>query len=439
MNADCFPTGTTDWPKAVLGKALATVNPRYLVKRDAEYAFVEMASVAPNFDGVQEIGMRKFEGSGLSRFRVDDTLFAKITPCPENGKIAFVSELPTEIGIGSTEFIVLSPRQGCHPRFLYHLLCSHEVRGRAVARMEGSTGRQRVPDDVFEKRLLIPVTPLPEQIAIAHVLDAVDAGIERVRASAKQAAVVRQGLLTKLLSVGLRADGRLRDTAGEPRLFVKNGLGLTPRDWRISTVGMEFDLQTGFTLNAERRPRYLRRRYLRVANVQRDDLDLSDVQELEAADSEFLPRVLDVDDLLVVEGHADRMQIGRCALVIPEAAGMTFQNHLFRLRTKGGVRPSFGCLWLNSTFAQRYWNARCGTSSGLNTINQRMLRRLAVPVPSDPEQRAIEEIVACQRQHLEALNHQLQTLRNLKRSLMYELLSGKKRLSPDRVMSSIPA
>lgn len=118
---------------------------------------------------------------------------------------------------------------------------------------------------------------------------------------------------------------------------------------------------------------------------------------------------------------------------------MTFQNHLFRLRTKGGVRPSFGCLWLNSTFAQRYWNARCGTSSGLNTINQRMLRRLAVPVPSDPEQRAIEEIVACQRQHLEALNHQLQTLRNLKRSLMYELLSGKKRLSPDRVMSSIPA
>lgn len=87
----------------------------------------------------KNIDTRKMEGSGLSRFKVGDTLFAKITPCPENGKVAFVDSLPAELGIGSTEFIVLAPRDDCNPRFLYHLVCSHAVRGRAAARMEGST------------------------------------------------------------------------------------------------------------------------------------------------------------------------------------------------------------------------------------------------------------------------------------------------------------
>jgi type I restriction enzyme S subunit len=187
VQTDCFPEATPDWAKSPVG-ALAEINPRYPIRKGQEYPFIEMAAVAENFGGIQSIDLRKMEGSGLTRFKAGDTLFAKITPCPENGKVAHVRSLPAEVGLGSTEFIILSPKEDCDPRFLYHLLCCHAVRGRATARMEGSTGRQRVPDDVFKKHLMIPV-PLPEeQAAIARILDAVDTAIERTREAGEGAA-----------------------------------------------------------------------------------------------------------------------------------------------------------------------------------------------------------------------------------------------------------
>jgi type I restriction enzyme S subunit len=421
MQTDCFPDAASDRDKKPIGK-LATINPRYKSFKGREYPFIEMAAVAEQFGGIQYITTLNFEGSGLAKFKVGDTLFAKITPCPENGKVAFVGDLPDELGIGSTEFIVLSPRECCGPRFLYHLACCHEVRGRAIGRMEGSTGRQRVPDDAFKKRLIVPAPSLEEQAAIARILDAVDTAIERAQDATNRAQELRRSLLQSLLSVGLDRKGLVRNRSHHEFAVYRHAR--FPQAWQPSSIGAEFDLQTGFTLNESRRPRYRVRRYLRVANVQRDHLSLHDVAELEARDTEFALRRLELNDLLVVEGHADRMQIGRCAAVSPEAVGLTFQNHLFRLRTRGRVISEFAVLWMNSEFAQRYWNARCATSSGLNTINQGMLLRMFLPVPDEREQSRIIDVVQSQRTHLEALTGEQRALNDLKRSLMHDLLTG---------------
>jgi len=176
MQIDCFPQVIVAWKKSCVSQ-LADINPRYPIQKGREYPFVEMAAVGENFTGILRLGIRRMEGSGLARFKVGNILFAKITPCPENGKVAFVESLPADFGLGSTEFIVLAPKATCQPRFLYHLLCCHSVRGRAVARMEGSTGRQRVPDDVFRKWLVVPVPPPDEQAAIAQILDTIDIAI----------------------------------------------------------------------------------------------------------------------------------------------------------------------------------------------------------------------------------------------------------------------
>ena len=158
MQTDCFPTASSDWPKVPIAE-LGEVNLRYPIDKGRDYPFVEMASVGENFAGILKFDLRRPAGSGLARFKTHDTLFAKITPCPENGKVAFVTALPGPLGLGlgSTEFIVLSARPTAEARFLYHLVCSHAVRGRAIARMEGSTGRQRVPGSVFANRLMVPV------------------------------------------------------------------------------------------------------------------------------------------------------------------------------------------------------------------------------------------------------------------------------------------
>ena len=423
MQTDCFPTTAPEWPKVPVSK-LAEVNPRYAAQPGRDYPFVEMASVGEAFAGILRFGRRKLEGSGLARFKAGDTLFAKITPCPENGKVAFVSELPDTLGLGSTEFTVLSPRSGTNARFLYHLLCSHPVRGRAIARMEGSTGRQRVPNDVFASQLLVPMPTPTEQAGIARALDIVDTALARAHEAAIGAGRLVTSVVEDLLARGVGGDGRCRCPAENPADFAVTALGKLPRVWRLSTVGNEFDVQSGFTLNSERRPRLQKRRYLRVANVQRDLLDLSDVQELEANDDEFARRVLAAGDLVVVEGHADSMEIGRCALVTGHAQGMTFQNHLFRLRTKGGVTADFACMWLNSGYAKRFWNARCATSSGLHTVNQRTLKRLSLPVPPPCEQKDIGSIVKQCKGFRDALSRKRAGLQDLKASLMHELLTG---------------
>ena len=277
-------------------------------------------------------------------------------------------------------------------------------------------------------RVWLAIPDGEEQAAIARVLAAVDAAIDRAREAAAQAAALRKALLSDLLSFGIDPKGRLRKPSDSA--LVRTEIGLLPNTWRVSEVGREFQIQSGITVNEAQRAGQRRWRYLRVANVQRDALALDDVQTLLARESEVAARLLQQGDLLVVEGHADRRQIGRCALATGDVTGMTFQNHLFRLRTQGEVLAEFGCIWLNSWHAQRYWNAMCSTSSGLNTINQRMLRRLRIAVPSPTEQEKIVALVAASEAHGAELGRKSKALDQLKKSLMHDLLTGSVRVDP---------
>ncbi|WP_404791228.1 restriction endonuclease subunit S [Altericista sp. CCNU0014] len=285
------------------------------------------------------------------------------------------------------------------------------------------------------RKIWCALPPPEEQKAIAQVLDAADIAIEQIREAINRAQQFQKSLLRDLLSNGIDSNGQIKNPGKTSSKFSNSSLGQLPSNWKLSAVSEQFEIQTGFTINQNRHPYFHKRQYLRVANVQRDFLNLNDVQELEASDSEMALRTLEVDDLLVVEGHADRLQIGRCARVTEKAEGLTFQNHLFRLRANNEITPYFGCLWLNSTYALKYWNARCATSSGLNTINQRMLRRLIIPVPSAKEQEMISEINQAHKKYIEALIEKRQKLLSLKNSLMHDLLTGKKRINPDKLLS----
>ncbi|NNG36423.1 restriction endonuclease subunit S [Nakamurella aerolata] len=121
-----------------------------------------------------------FTGGG-ARFRSGDTLVARITPCLENGKIAAVPYLETEVGFGSTEFVVLrGDGIATDSRFVRYLAMTPEFRDHAVRNLIGSSGRQRVSADVLSQ-YTFPVPPLEEQERIAGVLGAFDDLIETNR------------------------------------------------------------------------------------------------------------------------------------------------------------------------------------------------------------------------------------------------------------------
>jgi len=129
-----------------------TVNPRIRVDRTQSYPFITMGDLDERTMACEPSQYRT--GSSGSKFENHDTLFARITPCLENGKTGFVQCLGVgEIGFGSTEFVVLRGRS-VGPAYTYCLARSDDFRGHAVASMSGASGRQRVRNECFDSLLL---------------------------------------------------------------------------------------------------------------------------------------------------------------------------------------------------------------------------------------------------------------------------------------------
>lgn len=129
------------------------VRPKVPVPKDEEIPFVPMGSLSENSMLIGETETRT-KASG-ARFQNGDTLFARITPCLENGKTGFVQFLPDDetVCCGSTEFIVLRSRTVC-PEYVYLMARSDPFRDNAIKSMSGATGRQRVQEECFEQFFL---------------------------------------------------------------------------------------------------------------------------------------------------------------------------------------------------------------------------------------------------------------------------------------------
>lgn len=145
------------------------VNPRTQVSKNALNPFVTMDSLSTNSMVIGEVTEK--QGNSGSKFRNEDTLFARITPCLQNGKIGFVQFLPSEAqtACGSTEFIVLRSKT-LTPEFVYLLARTEDFRNNAIQSMSGATGRQRVHVGCFDKYML--ANPDPQTLetfsAITH-------------------------------------------------------------------------------------------------------------------------------------------------------------------------------------------------------------------------------------------------------------------------------
>ena len=152
---------------------IADINPRESIGKGVVAKKVPMDKLQPFCRDVPEFVLEEYKGG--TKFKNNDTIMARITPCLENGKIAKVSILNNdEIGFGSTEYIVFRAIDGVSDAdFLYYLICSPLVRNPAIKSMVGSSGRQRVQTDVVAN-LDIELPPIEEQRKIGGVLKTFD-------------------------------------------------------------------------------------------------------------------------------------------------------------------------------------------------------------------------------------------------------------------------
>lgn len=135
-----------------------TINPKTKLVKEGEKPFVGMSGLS---QGSMVIGdIIKKTGNSGAKFINGDTLFARITPCLQNGKTGYVQFLTSEqpVGFGSTEFIVLRESEDLSSEYIYLLSRSNNFREHAIQSMTGATGRQRVHNDCFASCYL-PVPP----------------------------------------------------------------------------------------------------------------------------------------------------------------------------------------------------------------------------------------------------------------------------------------
>ncbi len=214
--AALFPAAFTDsplgpipvgWHVASLPDVIA-VNPSRTLHKGETASYLDMQNMPTSGHRAVEWIDRAF-GSGM-KFTNGDTLLARITPCLENGKTAFVDFLKDgEVGWGSTEYIVLRPRSPLPVEYGYFLARSEEVRAHAIQSMTGSSGRQRVPASCFDRYLL--VVP-PEPIAGCFG-ETVRSHMDKIRSNSEQSrtlAAIRDALLPKLLSGAVRIRDAMR-------------------------------------------------------------------------------------------------------------------------------------------------------------------------------------------------------------------------------------
>ena len=152
---------------------IAHINPKETIGKGIMAKKVPMDKLQPFCRDIPEFILEEYKGG--AKFRNDDTIMARITPCLENGKISKVSVLDDgEVGFGSTEYIVFRVIEGVSDAdFLYYLICSPLVRNPAIKSMVGSSGRQRVQTDVVAD-LDIELPHIEEQRRIGSILRAID-------------------------------------------------------------------------------------------------------------------------------------------------------------------------------------------------------------------------------------------------------------------------
>lgn len=431
---------------------IARINPgleRRPANDDVQVTFVPMRAIAPEGGGLFRPEVRSFSDvkKGYTGFLSGDVIMAKITPCMENGKTTVVPDVPGRVCFGSTEFHVLRPELGVLSRWIARYLLQHDVRRAAQREMTGGVGQMRVPT-AFLEGVKIPLAPTAEQSRIADMLDELfsdlDAGVaalERVRtklklyrASVLKAAVEGQltaewraqhphtesasellkrilverrrqwekGQLSRFKAKGQEPPKDWRAKYREPVSPTITNLPTPSEGWRWASFDQIGEIQGGLQKSPSRAPRKTHYPYLRVANVHRGSLDLTELLRFELTEAELERLRLNEGDILIVEGNGSRGEIGRCALWRGEVADCVHQNHIIRARPFRGVVPKYVDIFLNSPVGQAAIQEAATSTSGLYTLSISKIQRLPFAMPPSAEQEAIVDIL---EDHLSILDH----------------------------------
>ena len=351
-----------------------------------------------------------------------DVLFAKITPCTENGKGCHAIGLTNGVGFASTEFHVLRAKEGVDPRYIFQWSVSLPLRLNAAAHMTGSAGQQRVPADFFG-RFTVPKLPLPEQSKIAEVLSTVDRAIEQTEALIAKHQRIKTGLLQDLLTRGIDEHGNLRSEQFHE--FNDSPLGRIPVEWDLTLLDSLAVRGSGHTPNKQR-PAYWNGgiKWVSLADSRKlDDLYISETdKEISELGLKNSSAVLHPAGTVILSRDAG---VGKSAILAHE---MAVSQHFMAWRCKPTKLDNIYLYYWLQRDKPKFEGIASGST--IVTIGLQFFRAYSIAAP-----REVDEQIAISTKLKNADSAIAQTtlhsrkLRRLKTALMQDLLTGNRRVT----------
>jgi type I restriction enzyme S subunit len=388
------------------------VNPRDSGPGDHSTAvsFVPMPAVSDTEGIILPHDTKPFTSvaKGYTRFREQDVIFAKITPCMENGKIAIAAGLHGGFACGSTEFHVLRSSQAILPSYLWRFVRQESFRRDAERHMTGAVGQRRVPAQ-YIKDAIIPLAPVLEQ---RRIVAKVDKLFECSKSASAELARV-PGLVERyklaVLAAAFRGDATANWRTAHPTVrsnsLIEKATGVhrkreggststesskvvsLPQTWRAAPVESIGEVILGRQRSPENHSGPNMRPYVRAANITWDGWDLSDVKKMNFDKRDFERFKLQRGDVLINEGSGSADEVGKPAIWNGEVKNCCFQNTLIAVRPHATIPEYLYFVLLHAALSKAFVDEARGVN--IHHIGRAGLAQFVIPVPPSEEQQEI--------------------------------------------------
>jgi len=379
-----------------------------------EFKYVDITSIENNrIIGWNVINSKNAPSRARQLIHSKDVIFATTRPYLKNIAVAS-QELDGQIC--STGFCVIRPNKECViSEWIFYNVLTERFISRTSSKMKGATYPAVSDKDVSNEK--IPLPSLPEQRKITEILSTVDEAIQRVDEAIARTERLKRGLMQRLLTRGIGH-----------REFKDTEIGRIPKGWEVVRVGdIIEEIKNGFASGKRDEKGIVQ---IRMNNVTTDGRLIFD-SYLKVPIPENLDEwLLKKGDFLFNNTNSYDL-VGKSTIFNGAPFPCTFSNHFTRIRFKKEVLPELILHHFIVLWEKGYFKSVAIRHVGQSAVHTDYLLKLQLPLPSPPEQHRIIEILSTVDKKLELERKRKEKLERIKRGLMNDLLTGRKRDAPE--------
>lgn len=361
----------------------------------------------------------ELEKSDYLKYSLDlgDILFARIGAT--TGKTAYVDR---EVkGVFASYLIRFKPLlKDLNIKFLYHFTQSSTYWIQVHKNKEGQL-KKGLNAKVLAN-LKLPLPPLPEQKKIAEILSTVDKAIDKVDEAIEKTQRLKKGLMQELLTKGIRhKEFKDTETRGEPGRTI----GRIPKEWEVVRLEKVIqEIKNGFASGKRDDNGIVQIRMNNVTTDGRLIFDSFIKVPIPENINEFL---LKGNDFLFNNTNSIDL-VGKSTIFKRAPFPCTFSNHFNRIRFNDELVPEWILLHFIKLWEKGFFKSVAIRHVGQSAVHTKYILNLELPLPPLPEQKKIAEILSTVDKRLDLLRKRKERLERVKRGLMNDLLSGRKRV-----------